>query len=75
MMRNHRLLPACLLLLGVLPALGSDGAKQQAPATRQRNHWAFQPFVRPALPVIRDAGRVRTPVDRFILAALERKGR
>ena len=68
MMRNHRLLPACLLLLGVLPGLGSDGAKRQAPATREKSHWAFQPVVRPALPAVRDAGRVRTPVDRFILA-------
>src|SRR5438132_1888406 len=74
MMRNHGLLPACLLFLGVLPGLASDGAKQQTVAAREKSHWAFQPVVRPALPAVRDAGRVRTPVDRFILAALERKG-
>jgi Protein of unknown function (DUF1553)/Protein of unknown function (DUF1549) len=74
MMRNPRLVPACLLFLGVLPGLASAGAEQQAAAARERNHWAFQPVVRPALPIVRDAGRARTPVDRFVLAALERKG-
>src|SRR5262245_58030342 len=35
-------------------------------------HWAFRPVVRPRLPDVR--GACRTPVDRFILSALEARG-
>ncbi len=43
-------------------------------AIAQETHWAFRPPVRPELPAVRGAERVRTPVDRFLLAALEAKG-
>src|SRR5262249_44285592 len=36
--------------------------------------WSLRPLVRPAVPVVRDQGWVRTPVDAFILAALEARG-
>src|SRR4051794_35376188 len=39
---------------------------------RADTHRAFQPVVRPKLPDVR--GETRTPVDRFVLAALEAKG-
>ena len=39
-----------------------------------RNFWAFQPVVRPAVPAVKDAGWVKTPLDAFILAKLEAKG-
>jgi hypothetical protein len=38
------------------------------------DHWAFAPARRPAPPEVRDARRVRTPLDRFIQSALEAKG-
>jgi hypothetical protein len=38
-----------------------------------REHWAFQPVRAPAVPVVHDAGRVRNPIDAFILARLEAK--
>jgi Protein of unknown function (DUF1553)/Protein of unknown function (DUF1549)/Planctomycete cytochrome C len=34
-------------------------------------HWAFRPPARPPLPDVAHAGPARTPVDRFILAALD----
>ena len=34
-------------------------------------HWAFQPIVKPAIPRLKNDGRVRTPVDAFVLAKLE----
>ena len=34
-------------------------------------HWAFQPVRRPAVPVPHDAGRVRNPIDAFVVARLE----
>ncbi|MBL9203420.1 MAG: PSD1 domain-containing protein, partial [Opitutaceae bacterium] len=38
-----------------------------------RQHWAFQPVAKPAVPAVKDAKWVRTPVDNFVLAALEAK--
>ncbi len=39
-----------------------------------RDFWAFQPVVRPELPAVRDMSLAATPIDRFVLAALEEKG-
>jgi hypothetical protein len=41
---------------------------------RVSGHWSFRPPVRPALPTVRDAGRVRNAIDSFVIAALEGKG-
>src|SRR5262249_34322977 len=38
-----------------------------------QTHWAFVPPLRPQLPPIHNASWVRTPIDRFILARLERE--
>jgi mono/diheme cytochrome c family protein len=38
-----------------------------------RAFWAFQPPVRPGVPVVKNQDRVRTPVDSFLLAKLEEK--
>src|SRR5262249_40115552 len=40
----------------------------------QREHWAFQPIGTFSPPTVRDAGRVRNPLDAFILSPLEKKG-
>jgi mono/diheme cytochrome c family protein len=37
-------------------------------------HWAFVPPQRPALPPVKNAGWVKTPIDRFVLARLEKEG-
>ncbi len=39
-----------------------------------RNFWAFQPPRKSAEPSVRSEDRVRTPIDRFLLAQLESKG-
>lgn len=39
-----------------------------------RRHWSFEPLIRPAVPGASKHGWCRTPVDRFILARLEREG-
>ncbi|HXX92933.1 MAG TPA: PSD1 and planctomycete cytochrome C domain-containing protein [Planctomycetota bacterium] len=41
---------------------------------RWSDHWAFVPPERPELPGVKREAWVRTPVDRFILARLEREG-
>jgi mono/diheme cytochrome c family protein len=37
-------------------------------------HWAFVPPARPDLPAVKGASWVRNPIDRFVLARLEREG-
>jgi len=37
-------------------------------------HWAFVQPVRPEPPAVRDEGRVRNPIDRFVIARLETEG-
>ena len=44
---------------------------QGAPYAR---HWAYVKPTRPELPEVKAAGRPRNPVDRFILARIEREG-
>jgi mono/diheme cytochrome c family protein len=39
-----------------------------------KEHWAFQPPVKPKPPAVNAAAWVRNPIDRFILAKLEEKG-
>ena len=55
----------CALVLLAAPACSR-------PATR--NHWAFIPPKRPAVPQVKEASWVRNPIDAFILARLERQG-
>ena len=38
------------------------------------DHWAFGRLTRPRPPLVRDATRIRNPVDQFIVAALEERG-
>ncbi len=38
-----------------------------------KRHWAFQPIRKPGFPEVKNAGWVRSPIDRFILARLEQK--
>lgn len=36
--------------------------------------WSLQPIVRPAIPQVRAEDRVRTPIDAFVIARLEKSG-
>ena len=57
----------------------NDGAMGVGPASgvvhsddvTQTDLWSFQPPVRPAVPDVKQRGRVRTPIDSFILKRLE----
>jgi len=50
------------------PAAGVEWTEEE------RGYWAFQPVRRPPVPEVRQAGRVQTPVDAFLLAELEARG-
>ena len=52
---------------------GTPTASTAAPEA-WREHWAFRPVRRPMVPAVKNAGWVATPVDAYILAALEAKG-
>jgi hypothetical protein len=54
--------------------LVSPTTPDRAITPEQRAYWAFQPVRNPAVPAVRHADRVRTPIDAFILARLEREG-
>src|ERR1700730_6117934 len=51
-------------------------AKSPLPAAVASNseHWSFTPPSRPPIPEVRNKAWVRTPIDAFVLAALEKKG-
>ena len=51
---------------------GAIAANPSAEAAQ--THWAFRPVRKPEPPAVKDAAWVATPVDAFILAALEAKG-
>jgi hypothetical protein len=40
----------------------------------RRRHWAFRPVRKPTVPAVHAAGWVRTPIDAFVLAALDARG-
>jgi hypothetical protein len=46
----------------------------QVVGDEERSHWSFQPIRRPAAPEVKEASLVRTPIDAFLLSALEAKG-
>lgn len=46
--------------------------KSASGATPKSTHWAFQPVARPAPPAVKNAAWARNPVDRFVLARLEK---
>jgi hypothetical protein len=54
----------------------STNTSSEKPSTndepRTTNHWAFQKLTRPELPAVNAKDRVRTPVDQFVLAKLEK---
>src|SRR5258708_27428292 len=42
--------------------------------TQDRNWWSFRKLVKPPEPAVANRDQVRTPIDAFILAQLEKKG-
>ncbi len=49
-------------------------ASELPPLDSRVTHWAFQPIETPAPPIVDDTTWPRTPVDRFVLARLEKAG-
>ena len=52
----------------------ADGKPDPLVSDKDRQWWSFQPPKRPAVPQVKQTGRVRNPIDAFLLAKLEEKG-
>lgn len=67
---------AALIAIAFAAAAGAwvdqDKSKEEAFIGNRRNWWAYQKPVRPSVPLSKDPW-VRTPVDAFLLAALNAK--
>ncbi len=69
-----------LTLLGLVGTLLIAGASGDEPKSAQPGQkadgswWALKPIERPKVPEVKNAARVRNPIDAFILAKLEAKG-
>jgi hypothetical protein len=51
---------------------GAPGAVEAEPPDKR--HWAYRKPVRPEPPALANAAWIRNPIDRFVLARLEREG-
>jgi hypothetical protein len=63
----------CLLFCIFLGPLAGHSTSAETPP-RSSGHWAFQPIRHPSAPSVRQKERLRTTVDCFIEAALEKQG-
>ena len=66
--------PAEVQMLREWIASGAAGPAEEKAETDPKDHWAFRPRVRPAVPVVADAGWVRNPLDAFIAKKREAHG-
>ena len=64
--------------VGLLRAWIDQGAKWPDAAVAGKkdfkNHWAFKAPIKPAVPSVKKASWVRTPVDAFVLTQLQKEG-
>jgi hypothetical protein len=70
------LLLAVAALVAFIGFQTRDAQADDAPpfTAKQRSHWAYFPVARPAIPQVDNSARIRTPVDAFVLARLQREG-
>lgn len=61
---------------GAAPVLSSTGTRKHGSAfsDAEWKFWAFQPVKKTAVPAVKNAGWVKSPIDAFILRKLEEKG-
>src|SRR5689334_15659248 len=62
-----------IFLLIAAVAVAAFAIAAGEPAKSAAAHWSFAKPVRSEVPVVRDAGWVRNPIDAFVLARLEKE--
>ena len=75
----HWMVLLCLMISSVAYCkpihASTDPVRDEPPVTiEDREHWAFKPLLRPAVPVPKHPQAARNDIDRFILAKLEAEG-
>ena len=55
-------------------AEGASAPVGELPEPDPRDHWAFRPRQRPTVPAVKQADRVRNPIDAFLAQGLETAG-
>jgi hypothetical protein len=55
-------------------AEGASAPVGELPEPDPRDHWAFRPRQRPTVPAVKQADRVRNPIDAFLAQGLEKAG-
>jgi hypothetical protein len=53
---------------------GAAGPADEKPEADPKDHWAFRPPLRPAVPSVKQAARLRNPIDAFLAAQWEKHG-
>jgi hypothetical protein len=53
---------------------GAAGPADEKPEADPKEHWAFRPPVRRAVPSVKDTARIRNPIDAFLAAEREKHG-
>src|SRR5260370_26969892 len=77
---NFSLFMATWTILGSLAAQAAEPLPKELARydalikPEHRQHWAFQPVKRPAIPKVQNAGWARNPIDAFVLSRLEARG-
>jgi hypothetical protein len=74
MPRPAPLLVAVFLLHAAIGSAADPSYQDPELTAKDRQHWSFAPPTRPAVPPAARAGRVKNPIDAFILARLEANG-
>ncbi len=84
MQRRHYLTALVIIAMSVAVATAEDGEKEKSQVDlaeidslvtdEDREHWAFQPIVKPAVPAVKKRTWVLNPIDAFVLAKLEARG-
>jgi hypothetical protein len=77
LLRTALLAGTTSVLLGVPSPAAQKAAGPASPpesSSLEEDWWAIRPLTRPLLPTVKDTSWPLTPIDWFILAALERKG-
>src|SRR6185369_968782 len=67
------LIAVASLLLGLCHTVAEETSQSNA-SSESSKYWAYRPVVRSEVPTVKHSAKVRTPIDAFLLARLEKIG-
>ena len=72
MTRGHVLFCVCMIGASALAGEKKFRIREPEISENERKHWAFRPLTRPQIPTTKAPSGINNPIDRFILARLEK---